>query len=744
MSDRWHGYERQVRLAGFLIITVVMVQNVMLTWLFFQAKHEARRQLEGRLALAAEQSRLIWAAAPPPPPDSVVARWRRLNQSAGCTGTIVFDRHGRLALSTDSLSAAGAEGPLAGIDAASYRRLDETGAAASAVFLRGRQPLVRQYLRAGMGGGILAVESRADFLHALEGVAAFELWSSVILLLLVAGLSVWYFNNVLAPFRQMAAAARQTLGGERGSYGADVALVMDVYQRAVDDLRTKGRTLQQLYDQAKSGAERSEAVKRRILDSLDKGVITLDGDGRVTSHNAAAARMAGSPDGEVVGRWLAGSGIAARADGQRAFDWEPPAPDGSLRTLQVEQGPLDDEGGRVLILSDVTGVRTLEAQAALYDRSRWLAQAARQLSQRVGPLLDALRGGRDAQSAAGTLAGIERAIADFSTTLGYFPDGGQPTFSQEIVHRSPAMERVLDLVAKVAPSESTVLITGESGTGKELLAREIHRLSQRRGGPFVSLNCGALPETLLESELFGYVKGAFTGALRDKPGLLKAAQGGTFFLDEVADLSPALQVKLLRVVQEREVTPVGATAATPVDIRLVAATNRELSGLVADGTFRQDLYFRLNVFPITVPPLRERPEDIAPLAESILRKLAGRTGRDLAALSEGARRVLAAHRWPGNVREMENLLERALLMTSGPLLEPEHLDLRQGDAGEHSSGDYQGEGLLVVSARAAAEAEARLIKAVLEEVGGNKSEAARRLKISYRVMLKKIKDYNLV
>ncbi|MRR09638.1 hypothetical protein EG831_06120, partial [bacterium] len=381
MSDRWHGYERQVRLAGFLIIMVVMVQNVMLTWLFFQAKHEARRQLAARLALAAEQSRLIWSAAPPPPADSVTARWRRLNQSAGCSGTILFDRHGSLALSTDSLIAAGADGPLPGIDAASYRRLDESGGATSAVFLRGRQPLVRQYLRAGMDGGILAVECRADFLHALEGVAAFELWSSVILLLLVAVLSVWYFNNVLAPFRQMADAARETLGGNRGSYDADVALVMDVYQRAVDDLRTKGRDLQQRYDQARSGAERSEAVKRRIMDSLDKGVITLDGEGRVTSHNAAAARMADSPDGGGIERWLAASGIAARAAGQRAFDWELTGREGSPRTIQVESGQLDDAGGRVLIMSDVTGMRALEAQAALYDRSRWLSQAARQLSQ---------------------------------------------------------------------------------------------------------------------------------------------------------------------------------------------------------------------------------------------------------------------------------------------------------------------------------------------------------------------------
>jgi transcriptional regulator with PAS, ATPase and Fis domain len=753
MKTQWHRYESQVRLAGFLIIVVVLVQNVMLTWLFFQAKNEARRQLESRLFLAADQSRQVWAARPPARPDSVLARWRRLNLSAGCLNTGVIDRDGRLALATDSAAFSRGDGPLAGLDAASYRVLDETGRVASARFDRQGRPLVRYYLKAGMNGGILATDAPADFLRALDGVARFELWSSAVLLALVLILSAWYFNSVLAPFRQMAEETRRSLGDGGSPAAPDVAFVMDVYQRAVDDLRSKGTTLQQLYDKTRTEAERSQALNREILDSLDKGVITVGEDGRVMSHNAAAARILRCDGAAPIQAWIDGQRILSRLASQRQLNWEQPGPGNGTRTVQVESGPLRDTGGaglgRILILSDVTSLRALEEQAALYDRTRWLNQSARQLYQKVLPMIDGLRRECGPDGPAGgalgaRLADIERSIGDFSTNLAYYPAAGQPAFSEVIVHRSEAMRQVLDLVAKVAPSDSTVLITGESGTGKELLAHEIHRLSRRSQGPFISLNCGALPESLLESELFGYVKGAFTGALRDKPGLLKAAQGGTFFLDEVADLSPALQVKLLRVVQEREAMPVGSTAASPIDIRLIAATNQDLGELVKAGKFRQDLFFRLNVFPVRVPPLRQRPEDIAVLAEAILKKLGKRTGKEVTVISDDAYRLLAAHPWPGNVRELENLLERALLLAQGPVLESGHLRL-QPEAGDRpaTAPHGGGGGLLEVSARAAAEAESRLIRETLRQVDGNKSEASRRLKISYRVMLKKIKDYGL-
>jgi len=223
---------------------------------------------------------------------------------------------------------------------------------------------------------------------------------------------------------------------------------------------------------------------------------------------------------------------------------------------------------------------------------------------------------------------------------------------------------VLKLAETVAPTDSTVLITGESGTGKEVLARYIHHLSEREGGAFVSINCGALPENLLESELFGHVKGSFTGAVRDRDGLLVAAAGGTFFMDEIGEMSPSLQVKLLRALQEREVVPVGASEPVPIDVRIIAATNRDLEQEIRRGTFRSDLYYRLNVISLHLLPLRERPDDIPLLAKYFLQGTADRAGRaDPLQLTEPATAALRHYDWPGNVRELENALERAAVLS---------------------------------------------------------------------------------
>ncbi len=224
---------------------------------------------------------------------------------------------------------------------------------------------------------------------------------------------------------------------------------------------------------------------------------------------------------------------------------------------------------------------------------------------------------------------------------------------------------VLRLAEQVGPTESTVLILGESGTGKEVLARYIHQLSPRREGPFMSLNCGALPESLLESELFGHVKGSFTGAVRDKVGLFAAARGGTFFLDEIAEMTPALQVKLLRVLQEREALPVGATESIPVDVRVIAATNRDLEEEMRRGGFRSDLYYRLNVISLQLPLLKERREDIPLLVDAFLQRLAEQRGQPQRRLSAGAAEVILAYDWPGNVRELENALEHAVTVSRG-------------------------------------------------------------------------------
>jgi transcriptional regulator with GAF, ATPase, and Fis domain len=236
----------------------------------------------------------------------------------------------------------------------------------------------------------------------------------------------------------------------------------------------------------------------------------------------------------------------------------------------------------------------------------------------------------------------------------------------------------------VAPTESTVLIQGDSGTGKEVIARYIHGLSPRSEGPFVSINCGALPESLLESELFGHVKGSFTGAVRDNEGLFAAARGGTFFLDEVGDTTPGIQVKLLRVLQEREVIPVGGTEPVPVDVRLIAATNRDLDEEIRAGRFRSDLFYRLNVIAIHLPPLRTRRDDIALLAEGFLHRVASERKEELKVLAPDALDAILVYDWPGNVRELENLIHRELLLADGEEIRLESLQPQQAAVADES------------------------------------------------------------
>ncbi|NNG16671.1 MAG: sigma-54-dependent Fis family transcriptional regulator, partial [Gemmatimonadales bacterium] len=244
------------------------------------------------------------------------------------------------------------------------------------------------------------------------------------------------------------------------------------------------------------------------------------------------------------------------------------------------------------------------------------------------------------------------------------------------IGKSKRFVEVLKLVEQIAPTDSTVLIQGESGTGKEVVARYLHNLSIRADGPFLSINCGALPENLLESELFGHVKGSFTGAVRDKQGLFAAARGGTFFLDEVGEMPASLQIKLLRVLQEREVIPVGATESIPVDVRIVAATNRELEEEVRRGNFRSDLFYRLNVIALDLPQLRERRDDLLLLIEFFLQRVAANADGEPKALSADALDAMLVYDWPGNVRELENALEHAVVLTRGNIIEPSVLPER--------------------------------------------------------------------
>ncbi len=296
---------------------------------------------------------------------------------------------------------------------------------------------------------------------------------------------------------------------------------------------------------------------------------------------------------------------------------------------------------------------------------------------------------------------------------------------------------VLRLAEQVAPTNSTVLILGQSGTGKEVVARYIHELSERSDGPFFSINCGALPEGLLESELFGHVKGSFTGAVRDKQGMFMAARGGTFFLDEIAETKPSTQVKLLRVLQEREALPVGGTEPLPVDVRIVAATNRDLDEEIRRGTFRADLYYRLNVIALHLPPLQERREDIPILAEAFLQRVAKHRSETTKRLTTEALDVIMGYDWPGNVRELENALEHAAILSRGSDIEVDMLPVRLREPKPHP----------LVSDRPQANPtldaiERSYIMWVLQAEGGNKTKAAESLGIDPSTLYRKLARYD--
>ena len=292
---------------------------------------------------------------------------------------------------------------------------------------------------------------------------------------------------------------------------------------------------------------------------------------------------------------------------------------------------------------------------------------------------------------------------------------------------SRAWRDVILRATKVAPTEATTCLQGESGTGKEVIARFIHQQSPRRRGPFVAINCAALPEQLLESELFGFERGAFTGAQQSKPGLIELAAGGVLFLDEVTEMPPAAQAKLLRVLQEREFLRLGGTRPVKVDVRVIAATNRNLDEAVAREEFRADLYYRLNVFDIRVPPLRERGDDIPLLAARFLHELGGGT----AELTPDAVEAFCRHEWPGNVRELRNVLERALIVCEGPFINAEHLRLRaRKDIAPPSITDLES-------------LEKRAIEQAMQDTGGNKVRAARKLGISRMQLYGRLRKFGL-
>ena len=369
------------------------------------------------------------------------------------------------------------------------------------------------------------------------------------------------------------------------------------------------------------------------------------------------------------------------------------------------------KAARAFSRDDVPVARRVADHVALPVSHEQLANAARQVAE------------ADARAER-----LEARVQSLTRELESKADG-------HVVGSSPKWKDVLTKAAQVAETETTVLVTGESGTGKEVVARFIHRASARKGGPFVALNCAALPEQLLESELFGYERGAFTGAQMAKPGQIELAAGGVLFLDEVTEMTPSAQAKFLRVLQEREFQRLGGVRLQKANVRVIAATNRDLKKTVDRGDFREDLYYRLQVFDIRIAPLRERRADILDLSEAFLHELSRSFGRPPAGLTHAAREALLAHDWPGNVRELRNALERAAILCQGGLIAADHLSLQRSDATAPPSEAVASNDLHVV--------ERETIERVMRDTGGNKAKAARRLGLSRTQLYVRLRKYDL-
>ena len=350
---------------------------------------------------------------------------------------------------------------------------------------------------------------------------------------------------------------------------------------------------------------------------------------------------------------------------------------------------------------------------------------------------------------------IREVVARALAQRGMLSKGELRDAASEILGNSPSIRNVLDVVKRVAPTDSTVLVTGESGTGKELLSRAVHYCSHRAGGPFLSVNCAAFPESLLESELFGHVRGAFSGAHQEKKGLIEVCNRGTFFMDEVGDLSANTQVKLLRVLEERRVLPVGGTEPRKIDVRFICATNKNLEEEVSARRFRADLYYRINVLPIGLPPLRERKKDIPLLAAHFLAKYARKQNKEISGISEAVQERLMSYDWPGNVRELENTVQRAVTLARGSVLEDDPIlptvaaARRMGRAvagsswapASHPAGEAIPEGFDLEAVLN--DLERSYLEAALEQTRGHVTNAAKLLGISFRAMRYKVKKYEL-
>jgi len=433
-----------------------------------------------------------------------------------------------------------------------------------------------------------------------------------------------------------------------------------------------------------------------ILNSIADGVFTTDNEGKITFINKAGEEITGFSSREAVGRYCFDVFRADICQTRCALK----------ETLKTKKEIINlpatilKKGGQKVPISISTAV----------------------LKNEKGQIIGGVETFRD-------LSTIEELKKELSQkyTLG------------DIISKNHLIHDIFNILPNVAESDSSVLIQGASGTGKELFAKAIHHLSRRKDKPFIKVNCGALPDTLLESELFGYVKGAFTDAKKDKPGRFAIANGGTIFLDEVGDMSPALQVKLLRVLQEKEYEPLGSNSPRKTDVRIIAATNKDLSRLVNEGKFRDDLFYRLNVVKIELPPLSQRREDIPLLIDAFIQKFNAKMGKQITGLSDQAFRLLLKYDFPGNVRELENIIEHAFVLCDGNKIDVDCLPKEVIMKGEKKDS--------IASLREPPpfkKAEAELVKKILEKNKGNRIKTAHELGISRATLWRKIKRYGLM
>jgi PAS domain S-box-containing protein len=440
--------------------------------------------------------------------------------------------------------------------------------------------------------------------------------------------------------------------------------------------------------------EEDRSLTRLILDSIADGVFTVDQGGRITSFNKAAEQITGISGEEAIGQYCH---EIFRAN--ICFDACP-----LKHTAKTSESITDFE---VNILNRQNQEIPISISTAILKDSQ------------------------------GKVIGVVETFRDISLIAQLRKEISRGYTFQDIVSKSKVIAELLHILPDVAESEATVIIQGESGTGKELFATAIHNLSLRKKGPLIKVNCGALPETLLESELFGYKEGAFTDAKKDKPGRFEQAEGGTLFFDEIGDLTKGTQVKLLRVLEQKEYEPLGSNLTKKADVRILAATHRDLPSLVNQGDFREDLFYRLNVMKLEIPPLRDRREDVTVLIDHFIEKLNTKTGKQIRSFSKAAMRFMLEHNYPGNVRELENIIEHAFILCKGAEIKITHLPRYLLPATE------KGASREPIGIQRLADLEKKVILETLERHKGDRGRAAEELKVHRSTLWRKMKKYGV-